>query len=62
MILLALGVLAELRDDRLGEAEQIAEDMYQRLGCEHGLATLAMPLLPASEGNSLTIPSHIMGS
>ena len=62
MILLALGVLAELRDDRLGEAEQIAEDMYQRLGSEHGLATLAMPFLPASEGNSLTIPSHIMGS
>ena len=64
-MILALGVLAvlaELRDDRFGEAEQIAEAMYQRLGPEHLLATLAMPFLLASEGNSLTIPSHIRGS
>ena len=61
-MILALGVHAELRDNRLREAEHIAEAMYQRLGPEHLLATLALPFLRASEGNSLTIPSHIRGS
>ena len=61
-MILALGVREELRDNPLGEAEHIAEDMVQRLGPEHLLATLAMPFLLASEGNSLTIPSHIRGS
>ena len=65
-MILALGVLADLladlRDNRFGEAEQIAEVMYQRLGPEHLLAKLATTFLLASEGNSLTIPSHIRGS
>ena len=61
-MILALGVLAELCDNLAGEAVQIAEAMLQRLGPEHLLATLAMPFLLASEGNSLTIPSHIRGS
>ena len=65
-MILALGVLADLladlRDNRFGEAEHIAEAMYQRLGPEHLLATLAMPILLASEGNSLTIPTYSGGS
>ena len=61
-MILALGVREELRDNPLGEAEHIAEDMVQRLGPEHLLAMLAMPFLPASEGNSLTIPTYSGGS